>query len=142
MKAEIRIIPISGIDEIPIGSDLGAIIFHAMQGHHLALQQGDILVVTQKIVSKAEGRVVNLNEVQPSEFARAIAQTSPFENPVVCMLYRIANRFPLTPPLAAAIAVADAGQAVFRIEPEPLVAFSTGAAESRLVADESRVVLD
>src|SRR5437660_4167372 len=77
MKAEIRIIPISGIDEIPIGSDLGAIIFHAMQGHHLALQQGDILVVTQKIVSKAEGRVVNLDEVQPSEFARAIAQTSP-----------------------------------------------------------------
>ena len=77
MNAEIRIIPISGIGEIPTGSDLGAIIFHAMQAHHLALQQGDVLVVTQKIVSKAEGRVVNLNEVQPSEFARAIAQTSP-----------------------------------------------------------------
>src|SRR5437764_6042290 len=77
MNAEIRIIPISGIGEIPIGSDLGAISFHAMQAHHLALQQGDVLVVTQKIVSKAEGRVVNLDEVQPSEFARAIAQTSP-----------------------------------------------------------------
>ena len=77
MNVEIRIIPISGIGEIPTGSDLGAIIFHAMQAHHLALQQGDVLVVTQKIVSKAEGRVVNLNEVQPSEFARAIAQTSP-----------------------------------------------------------------
>src|SRR5256714_9020239 len=77
MNAEIRIIPISGIGEIPEGSDLGAIIFHAMQAHHLALQQGDVLVVTQKIVSKAEGRVVNLDEVQPSEFARAIAQSSP-----------------------------------------------------------------
>src|SRR5438874_4918300 len=77
MNAEIRIIPISGIGEIPIGSDLGAIIFHAMQAHHLALKQGDVLLVTQKIVSKAEGRVVNLDEVQPSEFARAIAQTSP-----------------------------------------------------------------
>src|ERR1700694_4978857 len=77
MNAEIRIIPISGIGEIPIGGDLGAIIFHAMQEHHLALQQGDVLVVTQKIVSKAEGRVVSLDEVQPSEFARAIAKTSP-----------------------------------------------------------------
>src|ERR1700730_1586153 len=77
MNAEIRIIPISGIGEIPEGSDLGGIIFDAMQVHHLALQQGDVLVVTQKIISKAEGRVVNLDEVQPSEFARVIAQTSP-----------------------------------------------------------------
>ena len=37
MNVEIRIIPISGIGEIPTGSDLGAIIFHAMQAHHLAL---------------------------------------------------------------------------------------------------------
>src|SRR5437660_7031832 len=73
MNVEIRIIPISGIGEIPTGSDLGAIIFHAMQAHHLALQQGDVLVVTQKIVSKAEGRVVNLDEVEPSEFARSFA---------------------------------------------------------------------
>jgi len=58
------------------------------------------------------------------------------------MLHRIADSFALTPPLTSAIAMADSGQAVFRIEPEPLVAFSTGAAESRLVADESRVVLD
>ncbi len=74
MNGEIRIMPIQGIGEIPPGSDLGLLIFQAMQAQQLKLQQGDILVVTQKIVSKAEGRVVNLDEVQPSEFARAFAQ--------------------------------------------------------------------
>jgi len=74
MNGEIRIIPISGIGEIPPGSDLGLLIFQAMQAQQVKLQRGDILVVTQKIVSKAEGRVVNLDEVQPSAFARAFAQ--------------------------------------------------------------------
>lgn len=74
MNGEIRIMPISGIDEIPPGSDLGLLIFRAMQAQQMKLQRGDILVVTQKIVSKAEGRVVNLDEVQPSAFARAFAQ--------------------------------------------------------------------
>ena len=44
-----------------------------MQAQQLALKQGDILVVTQKIVSKAEGSIVNLDEIQPSEFARTAA---------------------------------------------------------------------
>ncbi|HJT59263.1 MAG TPA: coenzyme F420-0:L-glutamate ligase [Ktedonobacteraceae bacterium] len=73
---ELRIIPITGIGEIPPGSDLGLIIYEAMQAQQQALQQGDILVVTQKIVSKAEGRVVNLDEIQPSEFARIAALES------------------------------------------------------------------
>jgi coenzyme F420-0:L-glutamate ligase/coenzyme F420-1:gamma-L-glutamate ligase len=45
-----------------------------MQAQQLKFQRGDILVVTQKIVSKAERRVVHLDEVQPSEFALAFAQ--------------------------------------------------------------------
>src|ERR1700737_2603846 len=74
MNGEIRIVPIQGIGEIPPGSDLGFLLFRAMQAQQLKFQRGDILVVTQKIVSKAEGRVVNLDEVQPSQFARAFAQ--------------------------------------------------------------------
>ncbi len=73
MNGEIRIVPIQGIGEIPPGSDLGLLLFRAMQAQQLKLQRGDILVVTQKIVSKAEGRVVDLDEVQPSQFARAFA---------------------------------------------------------------------
>lgn len=71
---ELRIIPIRDIGEIPLGIDLGERIYTAMQQQQLTLQQGDILVVTQKIVSKAEGRTVNLDEIQPSEFARTFAQ--------------------------------------------------------------------
>lgn len=74
MSTEIRIIPITNIGEIPPDSDLGLIIYDALHKQHLALQTGDILVVTQKIVSKAEGRVVNLDEVEASDFARRYAE--------------------------------------------------------------------
>lgn len=74
MNAEIRIIPITGIGEIVPGADLGLLIYEAIQAQKLTLQQGDILVVTQKIVSKAEGRVLKLAEIEPSEFARTFAQ--------------------------------------------------------------------
>src|SRR5690348_6159447 len=67
MVTELRIIPITGIGEIPPGSDLGLLIYEAIQAQQLTLLQGDILVVTQKIISKAEGSIVNLDEKQPSE---------------------------------------------------------------------------
>src|SRR5438309_2245562 len=76
MSTELRIIPITGIGEISPGSDLGIIIYEAMQAQHLTLEQGDILVITQKIVSKAEGRLVNLDEIEPSEFAQTVALQS------------------------------------------------------------------
>ncbi|HEU5381575.1 MAG TPA: coenzyme F420-0:L-glutamate ligase [Ktedonobacteraceae bacterium] len=74
MNTEIRIIPITGIGEIAPGTDLGLLIYEAIQAQALTLQQGDVLVVTQKIVSKAEGRVLDLSQIEPSEFARSVAQ--------------------------------------------------------------------
>src|SRR5947208_1555401 len=74
MSTALQIIPITGIGEIAPGTDLGVLIYEAIRNLDLALQQGDILVVTQKIVSKAEGRVVNLEEVQASAFAQMIAE--------------------------------------------------------------------
>jgi coenzyme F420-0:L-glutamate ligase/coenzyme F420-1:gamma-L-glutamate ligase len=76
MNTELRIIPITGIGEVNPGHDLGLTIYTALQAQQLALQQGDILVVTQKIVSKVEGRLVNPEEVQPSDFARVAALSS------------------------------------------------------------------
>src|SRR5437764_5841613 len=76
MSAELRIVPIKGIGELPPRTDLGVLIFEALQVNQLSLQQGDIFVVTQKIVSKAEGQIVNLNEVQPSAFAHIAAAQS------------------------------------------------------------------
>ncbi len=74
MTTELRILPITGIGEIAPGTDLSDLIYNALWQQQVSLQQGDVLVVTQKIVSKAEGRLVNLDEVQPSEFARIAAQ--------------------------------------------------------------------
>jgi coenzyme F420-0:L-glutamate ligase/coenzyme F420-1:gamma-L-glutamate ligase len=73
---ELRVLPIRGIGEIHPGDDLATIMLTALAGANQALQNGDVLVVTQKIVSKAEGRLVNPAEVEPSAFARQIAKTA------------------------------------------------------------------
>jgi len=74
MSTELRIIPVQDIGDITPGTDLAVIIYDALHRQKLTLQQGDILVVTQKIVSKAEGRTVNLDDVHPSEFAHIVAE--------------------------------------------------------------------
>src|SRR5690606_39213312 len=70
---EIRIIPVRGIGEVRPGDDLAGLILAALAGAGQALVDGDVLVVTQKIVSKAEGRLVDPATVEPSAFARQIA---------------------------------------------------------------------
>ena len=74
MANELRIFPITDIGEVTPGTDLAQSIFNALNAQHLTPEQGDILVVTQKIVSKAEGRLINMDAVEPSEFARMIAE--------------------------------------------------------------------
>ena len=74
MAPELRIIGVTGIPEVHQGADLVSLIVQASQGQGTPLQEDDILVVTQKIVSKAEGRIVSLSQVEPSEFARQIAE--------------------------------------------------------------------
>lgn len=74
MTNEVRIIPIGGMPEVRPGDDLPAAILGAAQGQDLALEEGDVVVVTQKIVSKAEGRIVDLDSIAPGAFARQIAE--------------------------------------------------------------------
>jgi coenzyme F420-0:L-glutamate ligase/coenzyme F420-1:gamma-L-glutamate ligase len=64
----ISIRPVEGLPEIGEGDDLAALI-----AERARLEDGDVLVVSQKVVSKAEGRVVRLSEVEPSERARELA---------------------------------------------------------------------
>jgi coenzyme F420-0:L-glutamate ligase/coenzyme F420-1:gamma-L-glutamate ligase len=64
----IAILPVEGLPEIEPGADLGALIVA-----HAELEDGDVVVVAQKAVSKAEGRLVRLEDVQASERAREIA---------------------------------------------------------------------
>lgn len=64
------VLPVFGIGEITSDTDLAAVIGSALHTQGTPLQDGDIVVVTQKIVSKAEGCVVNLADVEPSELAK------------------------------------------------------------------------
>jgi len=61
----IAILPVAGLPEIREGDDLGALVVAAT-----ALEDGDVVVVAQKVVSKAEGRVVALADVDASQHAR------------------------------------------------------------------------
>jgi coenzyme F420-0:L-glutamate ligase/coenzyme F420-1:gamma-L-glutamate ligase len=66
----ISLIPLGGIPEVRPGDDLAQLIAAAAAGGDIGLADDDVLVVTQKVVSKAEGRVVELASVQPSARAR------------------------------------------------------------------------
>jgi coenzyme F420-0:L-glutamate ligase/coenzyme F420-1:gamma-L-glutamate ligase len=74
LSSEIRLISIHGIPEIRPGDDLGTMIMRAAEKMRLKLSDGDIITVAQKVISKAEGRLVNLESVTPSEFANEIAK--------------------------------------------------------------------
>lgn len=63
---ELRLIPIPVADEIRPGDSLADSLVESMRRHRVHLQSGDILVVKHKIVSKAEGRLVDLATVEPS----------------------------------------------------------------------------
>jgi coenzyme F420-0:L-glutamate ligase/coenzyme F420-1:gamma-L-glutamate ligase len=70
---EVRVIPVPGLPEIHAGDDLPAMIVDAARAAG-GVEADDVLVVTQKIVSKAEGRIVDLATVTPGAFARSIAE--------------------------------------------------------------------
>lgn len=69
MSRELRVIPVEGMPEVREGDQVGELIAERVE-----LQDGDVVVISQKIVSKAEGRVVRLDSVTPSEEARELAE--------------------------------------------------------------------
>lgn len=69
----IEILPLAGIGEIRPGDDLASVLAVAMETSELAPRPYDVLVVTQKIVSKAEGRYVDLTTIRPDVEAERIA---------------------------------------------------------------------
>ena len=74
MISEVRILSVPGIPVIVPGDDLAGLIQQAAENASLAMQDGDIVVVTQKIVSKAEDCLVSLAEVTPSPLAEQFAR--------------------------------------------------------------------
>ena len=72
MTAGVRVFPLEGIPEIEEGDDLVALLAEAAERAG-GFEDADILVVAQKVVSKAEGRVVSLDGIEPSERADELA---------------------------------------------------------------------
>lgn len=70
----LTITPIPAIPLIQPGDSLGEILAQALQDQAMDLQDGDILVLAQKIVSKSEGRLVNLTTIDPGPQAQQLAQ--------------------------------------------------------------------
>ena len=68
--AGIHVFGIPGLPEVGVGDDLAAMAFGAAQAADHPLADADVVVVTSKIVSKAEGRAIDLAAVEPSRFAR------------------------------------------------------------------------
>jgi len=69
MSRELRVLPVEGMPEVREGDRLGELI-----AERAVLQDGDVVVISQKVVSKAEGRVVRLGSVSPSQRARELAE--------------------------------------------------------------------
>jgi coenzyme F420-0:L-glutamate ligase/coenzyme F420-1:gamma-L-glutamate ligase len=68
----VHVLPLEGIPEVREGDDLAALLAEAADRAG-GFEPGDVLVVAQKVVSKAEGRVVRLADVEPSQHARELA---------------------------------------------------------------------
>ena len=92
MAAEVRIIGLQGIPNVAPGMDLAQVIAEAAQTQGLSFASGDIMVVTQKIVSKAEGRLVDLRTVRPSPFAVRVAAVQEKDPQVIEVVLRETKR--------------------------------------------------
>ncbi|HEU0061117.1 MAG TPA: coenzyme F420-0:L-glutamate ligase [Hyphomicrobiaceae bacterium] len=71
---QLTVTALAGIPEVAPGADLAGFLIAALEDNALVPGSQDILVVTQKIVSKAEGRYLDLGAVAPSERARDLAR--------------------------------------------------------------------
>jgi coenzyme F420-0:L-glutamate ligase / coenzyme F420-1:gamma-L-glutamate ligase len=72
-RVPIELISIAGLPEIREGNDLARLISEAARNARIAFHSGDILVIAQKVVSKAEGRLVRLSTIEPSLYASQLA---------------------------------------------------------------------
>ncbi len=88
----ITIIPIYGIPRVRKGQDISALVISAMDKSALKLQDGDVVVITQKVVSKAEGMAIDLTEVRPSRKARRLGRSVGKDPRVVELILREGKR--------------------------------------------------
>lgn len=74
MPPEVRVIGIQGMPEIKAGYDVAGFLMDAAERQGTPIETGDVIVVTQKIVSKAEDRVISYKDIEPSPLARTVTE--------------------------------------------------------------------
>ena len=71
---KLEVFPLKGMPEVEEGADLPLLVVSALRKSMIQLEDGDIVVLKQKLVSKAEGKVVRLDSVLPSRMAQELAR--------------------------------------------------------------------
>lgn len=112
------------------GDDLARLLASGIEKTGLKLQSGDIVVVCQKVVSKAEGRVVDLKNIAPSEFANSLAKRWEKDPRAVELVLRQTNRIVRND---RGVIIVETGQG--------WVCANAGVDESNSLTDDSAILL-
>lgn len=88
----LTVYPLPGLPEVLPGDDLSALILDAVTGSGLSVEAGDVLVVAQKVVSKAENARVELSTVEPSQLALRWAEEWHRDPRAVELVFRESRR--------------------------------------------------
>ena len=95
---ELKLIALQGIPEVERGSDLPRLLVAAVEHNGLRLESDDVVVIAQKIVSKSEGRLVQLATVEPSPRAVELAQVVDKDPRLVELILQESNQILRTRP--------------------------------------------
>jgi coenzyme F420-0:L-glutamate ligase/coenzyme F420-1:gamma-L-glutamate ligase len=88
----VELVGVEGLPEVRAGDDLAALLLEAARAQGTPIQSGLVVVVSQKVVSKAEGRVVTLDEVVPSPFALEVARAQKKDPRLIEVILRESRR--------------------------------------------------
>ena len=126
----ITLCAIEGIPPVNKGDDLARLIVGGIEKTGLQLRAGDIVVVCQKVVSKAEGRLVDLKTIVPSEFANILAKRWEKDPRAVELVLRQTNRIVRND---RGVIIVETGQG--------WVCANAGVDESNTLTDDSAILL-
>lgn len=127
---KIEIIPVPGIPLIKEGDDIGLILIECLETHGIFLQDSDVIVIAETIISKAEGNIVDLRDMKPSSHALELSEKTG-KDPRLCELI-----------LREAVEIVRVGNGPIIAETKQgIVCASCGIDHSNVTGDKDHVVL-
>lgn len=93
MVKRVGVFGLEGIPLVKAGDDLASLIIEAAESNDVEIEDGDVIVVAQKVVSKAENRVISLDSVKPSRRAIRIGRETGRDPRIVELVLRESKRF-------------------------------------------------